>query len=232
MALILNIETSTEVCSVSLSKNGKLILKKENADGKTHASLLTVFIQNIFKESDFAVNQLDAVAVSKGPGSYTGLRIGVSTAKGIAFAANIPLISVSTLQAMALGISEKYDNTNEQILFCPMIDARRMEVYSAFYNIDNKIVKEISADVIDNASYVEYFKKNNLIFFGNGSKKCKTIITNKNAKFIDNILCSSENMIKFSEEAFKNSNFEDVAYFEPFYLKDFIATVARKNIFG
>jgi len=233
MALILNIETATEVCSVSLAKNGKLILKKENTEGKTHASLLTVFIDNIFKETKYSVSQLDAIAISKGPGSYTGLRIGVSTAKGIAFAAEIPLISVSTLQAMAFGITKNYNNTNnKKTLFCPMIDARRMEVYSAFYNTDNKTVKKISADIIDEKSYSDYLKKYKLVFFGNGSKKCKESITSKNAEFIDNIFCSSENMIKLSESAFNNSNFEDIAYFEPFYLKNFIATVPKKNIFS
>ena len=233
MALILNIETSTEVCSVSLAKDGKLILKKEDTQGKTHASLLTVFMQEIFKETEFAVNQLDAVAVSKGPGSYTGLRIGVSVAKGIAFAAEIPLISISTLQAMAVGISKNHKKeNNENILFCPMIDARRMEVYSAFYNSNNKLVKEISADIIDDDSYKEYLQKNKLLFFGNGAEKCKATIKSENAEFIDNIVCSSENMIELSEKAFQNSNFEDIAYFEPFYLKDFIATVPRKNIFA
>ncbi len=232
MALILNIETSTEVCSVSLAKNGKLILKKENSEGKTHASLLTVFMQEIFNETEYSINQLDAVAVSKGPGSYTGLRIGVSSAKGVAFAAEIPLISVSTLQAMAKGISKNYKtNNNANILFCPMIDARRMEVYSAFYNSYNKLIKEISADIINNDSYKEYLQNNKLVFFGNGAEKCKATITSKNAEFIDNIICSSENMIELSEKAFQNSNFEDVAYFEPFYLKDFIATVPKKNIF-
>ena len=232
MALILNIETATEVCSVNLAKDGKLILKKENTDGKTHASLLTVFIDEIFKETNYSISNIDAVAVSKGPGSYTGLRIGVSTAKGIAYAADIQLISVSTLQAMAIGISKNYNNgENENTLFCPMIDARRMEVYSSFYNINNEIVKGISADIIDANSYNDYLKTNKLVFFGNGAEKCKETITSEKAEFIDNIICSSKNMIELSEKAFKNNDFEDVAYFEPFYLKNFIATIPKKNIF-
>ena len=232
MALILNIETATEVCSVSLAKDGKLISKKENNEGKSHASLLTVFIEEIFKETEFSISKLDAVAVSKGPGSYTGLRIGVSTAKGIAYAAEIPLISVSTLQAMAIGVSKNYKTVkNEKTLFCPMIDARRMEVYSAFYNTDNKIIKEISADIIDGDSYRDFLLKNKLVFFGNGASKCKEVISSEKAEFIDNVICSSENMLELSEKAFNNSYFEDVAYFEPFYLKNFVATIPVKNIF-
>ncbi|MBN1252389.1 MAG: tRNA (adenosine(37)-N6)-threonylcarbamoyltransferase complex dimerization subunit type 1 TsaB, partial [Bacteroidales bacterium] len=212
---------------------GKLISKKENIDGKTHASLLTVFIEGIFKESEYQISDLDAIAVSKGPGSYTGLRIGVSAAKGIAYAAEIPLISVSTLQALAFEISKKYSRAdNEKTLFCPMIDARRMEVYSAFYNSDNEIIKEITADIIDEDSYKEFLSGNKLLFFGNGAEKCKNTITSEKAEFIENIICSAENMVELSEKAFQNSEFEDVAYFEPFYLKNFIATIPRKNIIG
>lgn len=230
MSLILNIETATEICSVSLAKEGKLIALKEHKEGLQHARLLTVYIEEIFNENGVSIKELNAVAVSKGPGSYTGLRIGVSAAKGIAYAGNIPLIAISTLQAMAHGIAAN-SNFHENTWLCPMIDARRMEVYSAFFDLGNKQQKEISADIIDENSYAEILSQHQVVFFGNGAQKCKNAIQSPNAQFIDNTLCSAENMVKLSYEAFKNNHFEDVAYFEPFYLKDFIATIPRKNIF-
>ena len=230
MSLILNIETATEICSVSIAKEGKLIALKENTEGLQHAKLLTVFIEEIFKENNISIKELNAVAVSKGPGSYTGLRIGVSAAKGIAYAGNIPLIAVSTLQAMAFGMTKESSFSNNTWL-CPMIDARRMEVYSAFFDLENKQQREISADIIDENSYLDILNERHVVFFGNGAVKCKETIQSTNAQFVDNIFCSAKNMFDLSYQAYKNKQFEDVAYFEPFYLKDFVATVPRKNIF-
>ncbi len=230
MSLILNIETATEICSVSLAKEDKLIALKEHKEGLQHAKLLTVYIEEIFKENGIAIKELDAVAVSKGPGSYTGLRIGVSAAKGIAYAGNIPLIAISTLQAMAHGVAASSD-FQEKTWLCPMIDARRMEVYTAFFDLNNKLQKEISADIIDENSYADILNQHHVVFFGNGAEKCKKAIQSPNAQFIDDILCSAEHMVELSYKAYQNKQFEDVAYFEPFYLKDFIATVPRKNIF-
>lgn len=230
MALILNIETATEVCSVAISKEGETVALLENTEGLQHASLLTVLIEKIFNESDYAIEDLDAVAVSMGPGSYTGLRIGVSAAKGIAYAGDLPLIAISTLQAMALGVANSQEIT-ENTWLCPMIDARRMEVYTAFFDSNNEQKKEISADIIDETSYQDELNKRKIVFFGNGAAKCKGKIKSGNALFIDDVKCSAKDLSELSYKAYTNKDFVDVAYFEPFYLKDFVATVPRKNIF-
>lgn len=238
MALILNIETATQVCSVSLSKNGKIIALKETSEDKSHASKLTIYIDEILKENKKQVSDLDAIAVSKGPGSYTGLRIGVATAKGLAFSQDKPLIAINTLQAMAQEAAEKDDFLAQNKIdkktawFCPMIDARRMEVYSAFFDAENNFCRDVKADIIDENSYSEIFEKRQVIFFGNGADKCKEEITHSNAFFISDINTSAKNMAILSEKAFAEKQFEDVAYFEPFYLKDFIAIVSKKNILG
>ena len=237
MAKILNIETSTNVCSVALSENGKLIDYKESQEDKSHSTVLTVFIDEMLKQNNIQASQLDAVAVSKGPGSYTGLRIGVSVAKGICYAVDKPLIGVGTLQLMAWGVinSSKLDSLNiddiKKVWFCPMIDARRMEVYSAFFDIDNKQKVKVSADIIDENSYKDLLDNRKIIFFGNGADKCKDIIKDRNAFFIDGAFPSAKDMIALSYQSFLDKNFEDTAYFEPFYLKDFVATISKKNIF-
>ena len=232
MALILNIETSTSVCSIALAKDGKLIDYKEINDDKSHAKVLTVFIQEIFSKNNIEISKLDAVSVSKGPGSYTGLRIGISVAKGICYGQEIPLIAINTLQALAKNI---FTNTKTPILntlAVPMIDARRMEVYSAIYNFENNELQETKAIVIDEHSFLEQLSKQKLIFFGNGAEKCKSTISHKNAIFVDNYFCSAKNMIQISENKFNNKKFEDLAYFKPFYLKSFIAIKSTKNILG
>ena len=221
--MILNIETATQICSVCLAKDGKVIAIRESNEKNSHASQLSVFIHELLQETGIERTSIKAVAVSKGPGSYTGLRIGVSTAKGLAYGLGVPLISVSTLQAMALGASKKIQH-QPNALFAPMIDARRMEVYTAFYNTKNQEVKAISADIIDENSYTEKLSDTAVIFFGDGAEKCKNVLTHKNAVFYDNLLPSSAFVAELSEQKFKNNDFEDVAYFEPFYLKDFIAT--------
>ncbi|MBC8266985.1 MAG: tRNA (adenosine(37)-N6)-threonylcarbamoyltransferase complex dimerization subunit type 1 TsaB [Flavobacteriales bacterium] len=219
MALILLIETATKSCSVSLSSENKIIATKHEVNEQySHAEKLTVFITELFKNQDFIMQDLDAVAVSKGPGSYTGLRIGTSTAKGLCFALDVPLISVSTLKAMAFGMAKK----EKSDLYCPMIDARRMEVYNAFYDKNNKKIRGVQADIIDNESYQKELEEK-VLFFGDGAEKCKGIIKHKNAKFLDGIYPNSKDMIVLANQKYTNKDFEDVAYFEPFYLKDFIA---------
>ena len=219
MALFLLIETATKSCSVSLSSENKIIACKEEVNEQySHTEKLTVFITELFKTQDFTIKDLDAVAVSKGPGSYTGLRISVSTAKGLCYALDIPLISVSTLKAMAFGMAQK----EKSDLYCPMIDARRMEVYNAFYNSTNKEIRGIQADIIEACSYQkELYKK--VLFFGDGAEKCKQMIQHPNARFIDGIFPSSKDMLEIANEKFTEKIFEDVVYFEPFYLKDFVA---------
>jgi tRNA threonylcarbamoyladenosine biosynthesis protein TsaB len=235
MALILNIESSTEVCSVSLARNGEIIQTLENLTGQNHAKLLTVYIQEIFSNNDLSVNSLDAVAVSGGPGSYTGLRIGVASAKGICYALNIPLIAITSLTAMSRHViqhSAEYGlPDDEDMLFCPMIDARRMEVYTAVYNSKEEMIREIKADIIDHLSFSKYLEKGKMVFFGNGATKCREIISHSNALFIDQVTTSASYMTDLAEKAFNEKKFVDIAYYEPFYLKDFIATIPTKNVF-
>ena len=236
MALILNIETSTEVCSVSLAKEGETLFSRESSDGLNHSQLLTVFIEDLFKENKVEFNQLDAVAVSKGPGSYTGLRIGVSVAKGMCFGLNIPLISIGSLSSMADEVSshmQKYftPGKDEKVLICPMIDARRMEVYTALYNDNGETIVPVTAEIIDENSFIEHLTGHKLLFFGNGADKCRTKITHPNAVFAGPDKTSARFMQKLSERKYNMRQFEDVAYFEPFYLKDFVATIPKNKIF-
>jgi tRNA threonylcarbamoyladenosine biosynthesis protein TsaB len=233
MALILNIESSTNICSVSIARKGTILGIKESRDEKSHASLLTVFIGELLAQLHLDFSNLDAVAVSKGPGSYTGLRIGVSAAKGIAYGAGIKLIGVPTLEAMAFGVAQRFPaiRSGKNTLLCPLIDARRMEVFTALYTPAITLYKEISAEIIHPEIFSDILKKKEIWFFGNGSGKCIDVIHHPNARFIEGIEPSSSWMAKLANKAFHNGQFEDVAYFEPFYLKDFIATVPRKNIF-
>lgn len=223
MAYILNIETATTNCSVSVAKDGITIALKEDYDnGYSHAEKLHVYIDEVLKEAQIEKQQLDAIAVSKGPGSYTGLRIGVSAAKGLCFALDIPLIAVSTLEALAHQVKA------ENGLIISMLDARRLEVYSAIFNSDYQEVRAIEAQVLDENSFSEYLKESKVYFIGNGVKKTMDLITNKNAVFIEEKLPSANQMSLLSFEAYKKSNIQDVAYFEPFYLKDFVAVKSKK----
>lgn len=230
MALILNIETSTTVCSVSLSKDGRLAGHKEIQEAKAHASVLTPFIEDCLKNAGAVLNDLDAISVSKGPGSYTGLRIGVSTAKGLCYGLEKPLIAINTLQALAWGAAEKLRSGGlvGSCLLSPMTDARRMEVYAGVYRPDNTVYREIRAEIITGDSFPEELSKSAVYFFGDGMPKCKEVLTHPNARFIDNLLPSARYMCDLSEKAFVNGQFEDLAYFEPFYLKDFIAGTPKK----
>lgn len=233
MALILNLETATTVCSVSLGKDGKLLALKEQNGDYSHAENLTLFIEDVLKQASIKISELDAIAVSKGPGSYTGLRIGVSTAKGLCYSLDKPLIAIDTLKHIALAISQnlKSQISDPKSIFCPMLDARRMEVYCALFDTSLNCVRETAAEIIDESSFKELLspsEKNNnpppVYFFGDGASKCKAALSsNANAFFIDDVFPSAKNMIPLSEKAFFHKHFEDMAYFEPFYLKDFVA---------
>ena len=235
MAIILNIETSTQVCSVTVSKNTEILGLLESREEKSHASHLALFIQEILSGNAIDPNEIDAVAVSRGPGSYTGLRIGVSTAKGIAYSLNKPLVAIDTLQAMAYGAAQilngQTQNPPENTWLCPMIDARRMEVYTSFYDFEMNQHREIKAEIIEEGSFRDILAERTVFFFGNGAQKCTQILNNSNAFFIEDFEPSAKYMVPFSEKKFHQNSFEDVAYFEPLYLKDFIATIPRKNIF-
>jgi tRNA threonylcarbamoyladenosine biosynthesis protein TsaB len=228
-SIILNIETSTNVCSIALSKDGSCIFSKSNAEGKNHAALLSVFIAEAMEVLKNSSQKLDAVAVSSGPGSYTGLRIGVSTTKGLCYGLDIPLLAVSTLEVLTAQAFKSVGDTGDA-LFCPMIDARRMEVYAAIYNGKGEIQREILPDIIDADSYSGLLEKNIVFFFGNGSGKCKTTLIHPNARFIDDMVPLAENMISLSDKAYEEKKFEDVAYFVPFYLKEFHTTASKKTL--
>lgn len=226
MSLILQIETSTTSCSVALAQNAKVLSHKSINQRNIHAEVITVFIDEIFAEKNLRFNELDAVAVSCGPGSYTGLRIGVSTAKGLCFSLDKPLIAVETLLSMASGFLSRFPNqTKEKFLLCPMIDARRMEVFTALFDQDLNRIQETSAAIITEESFGENLNQHKIIFFGDGAAKCKAVLGNHaNAVFIDTFLNEATDMTLLAEAKFSQKQFEDVAYFEPFYLKDFIGS--------
>ncbi len=236
MAEVLIIESSTEVCSVALSDNGKLIDLKEDKNGQNHARLLTVFVGEILKRNHISPSGIEAVAVSKGPGSYTGLRIGVSVAKGFCYANQLPLIAVSTLEAMTREVIKNagkyFPVSGKQRLFCPMMDARRMEVYTCLFDENGRKVEPVSARIITNTTFESELRDYNIVFFGNGAMKCKTMIDSPNAVFLDHVYASASFMCELAREAYIEKQFEDLAYFEPFYLKDFIATVPKNNLLG
>lgn len=217
MAYILNIETATTNCSVSLSKVGEiLVLKEDNSLRYSHAESLHVFINEVLESGGIKPLDLDAIAVSKGPGSYTGLRIGVSAAKGLCFALDKPLISIDTLQSLAHQV-----HSNEGIIV-PMIDARRMEVYSAIYDSNHQQVRATEAQILDGSSFKSYLEKGKVHFIGNGVEKAKTVIAHPNAIFIEGKLPSAREMAVLADFKYIKNDIEDVAYFEPYYLKEFI----------
>lgn len=220
MSLILNIETSTTLCSVSLAKDGKVSASKEVNEGFTHAENLHVFIEEVIAKAGLSVKDLNAVAVGSGPGSYTGLRIGVSAAKGLAYALQIPLIAVNTLQTMA---AAAISQNKEEVLFCPMLDARRMEVYTAIFDKDLNTVKETSAQILTEEDLGFFESGKPICFFGDGMPKCKELLKKiPQSSFIENIIPGSAALAELSYQKHKKGQFEDVAYFEPFYLKDFL----------
>lgn len=234
MAIILNIETSSENCSVALSRNGVSVASLQNSESRSHAVVLTVLINELLQNNQLAIRDLDAVAVSKGPGSYTGLRIGVSVAKGLCYGANKPLIAINTLECMLFGLKNEYRDFENKFpddaIFCPMLDARRQEVYMSLFKKNGAVISETSAEIIHEESLKEELRLHPVVLFGSGAEKCKTIISNANAIFIDGFTLKAEYMSLLSEEAYSQSKFENLAYFEPFYLKDFIATIPRRKV--
>ena len=230
MALILNFDTSTRICSVALSEDTKILASREDDQGRNHAALLTVFIDEVLKEAGKSPADLDAISVSKGPGSYTGLRIGVSTAKGMAYALSIPVIALPTLKIMAAGYLAQSPDLPQNALLCPMIDARRMEVYAGFFSKQLEEVHKTSADIIDPNSYSDLRKNHTLFLFGDGAAKCKNVLEGNEIFIDDNYRISATHMVDLSFKEFENQHFENTAYFEPYYLKDFVATVPRKKI--
>ena len=218
MSIILHIETATKNCSVALSDSGKLLALNENySENYSHSEQLHGFIQKVLKKADIKMSSIDAVAVSKGPGSFTGLRIGVAAAKGICFALDLPLIGINSLQVLAGKV-----NLIEDILIFPMFDARRMEVYTMVLNEKKEVLKPTFAEIITNNSFDSFPKDKKWIFMGEGAQKCKTLLNAPHIYYWDDLkFPSTRKMIPLASEAFEEKKFEDVAYFEPFYLKEF-----------
>lgn len=230
MALILGIETATSICSVALVSDGKLLAIRESVGARDHSAALTTYISEVFAEAGLLFQQLDAIAVSMGPGSYTGLRIGVSSAKGLCYALDKPFIAVDTLKSLAWQALQKLKQHGKytgNILFAPMLDARRMEVYTAIFDENLQLIDPVNALIVTENSF-EAFTSKEIIYFGDGASKCNTLFESKsNYIFLDNIDLSAVAICMLAETEFKNNNFADVAYCEPFYLKDFIAGKPR-----
>ena len=216
------------MCSVAVSEDGKVIFDKADRTGNNHAEALGSFVDEAMSFADSHAIPLDAVAVSGGPGSYTGLRIGVSMAKGVCYALDIPLISVSTLELVCVPVLLRYDDMEENALLCPMIDARRMEVYASLYDRALKPVRDIQADVVDSDTYRKWLDERPVYFFGNGAAKCIETINHPNAHLIDGIEPLAKWMMPLAEKKMLNNIHEDVAYYVPFYLKDFVAKTPKK----
>ena len=229
MSCILNIETSTSVCSVAASQDGQTIFVKEDLKGPSHAVSLGVFVDEALSFIDSHAIPLDAVAVSCGPGSYTGVRIGCSMAKGICYVRKVPLIGLPTLEVLSVpGVL--YHDLPEDALLCPMLDARRMEVYAAVYDRALNVKRAIAADIVDENSYLEFLNEAPVYFYGNGAAKCREKITHPNAHFIDDIHPLAKMMYPLAEKAVAREDYKDVAYFEPFYLKEFVASLPKKSL--
>lgn len=228
MSCILNIETSANVCSVAVSENGACIFDKEDHSGPNHAERLGSYVDEALSFTDNHAIPLDAVAVSCGPGSYTGLRIGVSMAKGICYGRGIKLIGVPTLQILCVPVLLREMVSEDNAQLCPMLDARRMEVYAQVFDRALREVRPIHADVVEADTYKDFLDRGPVYFFGNGADKCKAVITHPNARFLQGIEPLAKNMMPLAEKRMAEQRFEDVAYFVPFYLKNFVAKVPRK----
>lgn len=228
MSCILNIETSTDVCSVAISDNGQVVFNKEDHSGPNHAVKLGVYVDEALSFIDAHGISLEAVAVSCGPGSYTGLRIGVSMAKGICYGRDVKLISIPTLELMAVPVLLGEHPAEEDALIVPMLDARRLEVYAKVMDRALKEVRPIQADIVDAETYKEYLDRGTVYFFGNGAEKCMEVINHPNARLVKGIEPLAKNMAPLAEKRFVEGKFEDVAYFVPFYLKDFVAKMPKK----
>lgn len=226
--IILHIEASTDICSVALSQDGHVFFERVNRDERSHAKVLAPFVEEALQNADSQGAKINAVALSCGPGSYTSLRIASSTAKGVCYGREIPLIAVPTHAVMAVPVLFR-EELPEEALLCPMIDARRNEVYATVYDRALNVIKETHAEVVTEESYKELLDKNVIYFFGNGAGKCKDIITHPNARFLDGYLNPvAKNMMPLAERAWFDERFEDIAYFEPFYLKNFVATKPKE----
>lgn len=223
MPCILHIETSTAVCSVAVSEDGQNVFAREKLDGPMHAVSLGVFVKEALSFADSHAVPLDAVAVSCGPGSYTGLRIGVSMAKGVCYGRDLRLIGLPSLKVLCVPVLLYHDELPDDALLCPMIDARRMEVYSAVYDRTLRPLRDIGTDIVDEHTYEKFLDCHPVYFFGNGAGKCKEKITHPDARFIDDVYPLAGMMCPLAEKAFAENDFKDVAYFEPFYLKEFVA---------
>lgn len=223
--MILLLETSTEICSVALTKENDIVASRMISEPNSHSQKLSLLIQEVIKQAGVSYSELSAVAVSKGPGSYTGLRIGVSTAKGFAYGLDIPLISIETLRILEKGAKRKFPESG----VVAMIDARRMEVYCEIYDSKGNVIKPLSADIIEEGIYDDYLnKEKDFVFVGNGAKKSMPFFSNKlNCRFEEDILLNAELMSEMALNKLENKDFEDIAYFEPYYLKDFVAIESK-----
>ena len=219
MSLILSLETATPVCSVALHDEGVIKASSHLYISQTASSQLAVMIDELLKRCELKPSQLSAVAVSEGPGSYTGLRIGVASAKGLCYTLDIPLIAVNTLESLVQKVAAQF---SDDVILCPMLDARRMEVYCLLANNKGDVLEPTQAKVIDESSFAEVLSKNKMVFFGNGAAKCKELITSPNAVFLSDIVPSAEQIGELAFKKFQTQQFEDLADFEPFYLKDFL----------
>ena len=228
MSCILHIETSTTVCSIALSLDGKVVFERVHFEGPSHASLLGVYIEETIAFLKERQSRPKAIALSSGPGSYTGLRIGTSMAKGLCMGWDIPLIAIPTLQLMALQAIRR--NNRDDCLYCAMLDARRMEVYSAIFDASLAEIRYTSADIVSQELFQPYLDRGAVCLFGDGAAKCRTVIASENALFLDDIYPLARDMVALAEQAFMAKKFEDTAYFEPFYLKEFMATTPKQLI--
>jgi tRNA threonylcarbamoyladenosine biosynthesis protein TsaB len=225
MSLILSLDTSTPVCSAALHQDGGLIITSEIHEKQAHGARLAPLIRNLFDASGRAQNDLDAVAVTSGPGSYTGLRIGTSTAKGLCFALNTPLIACDTLTLLA---SQVRHIALSDTLLCPMLDARRMEVYCAVFDSNLHIISPIESLVVDDKSFSKLLEKNQILFFGDGAAKCRNVLQHPNVRFLDDIVPTAASLGGIAWEKFQRHQFEDLVHFEPMYLKEFLIKKSTK----
>lgn len=234
MSYIIHMESTTTVCSVSLAKSGKLIASKTDFDGQNHAKLIGLFVEQLLHENNINPKQLAAIAVSEGPGSYTGLRIGTSHAKGMCYALNIPLIAINPLQALCKqALSRKHAGIKnpETAHYIALMDARRMEVYTATFNSHCQMQTPIEAKIIDENSFMDANNENEIVIFGNGAAKCAQIMKHPQLHHMEEVHCHADDMCELAHEAFLQKTFVDVAYFEPLYLKDFVVLPPKQSIF-